>query len=256
MKYKRYVLIIAIALILFLVGKSYLTIQPEINVIVIDPGHGGSKEKLYTYYGDEFKGNISSLIKVQSGNKEYYTEREEQTPIEKRKLMHTGDPGATYSKDNVTYFEKDINLGIANMLSEILIEKYSVNSTRKDDRYIFLERRREISNKSRADLFISIHQNSVAAECENLNNAEVYYNNIDLKDISELILNKLTANLDLNTGKIIENKNFAVLNTSINSMLIEVNFMCNEKNAKMLSNEENQRKIAKTIADSLISYYN
>lgn len=68
-------------------------------------------------------------------------------------------PGCVYK----TYLEKDVTLGIATKLGE-LIKKNSpgveVVYTRTTDQYVDLVDRGKIANKANADLFISIHINS------------------------------------------------------------------------------------------------
>lgn len=70
------------------------------------------------------------------------------------------DPGAIGKKGR----EKDINLKVALKLGRLIQENYSdvdVRYTRSTDVFIPLDRRAEIANHAKADLFISIHTNSV-----------------------------------------------------------------------------------------------
>lgn len=60
--------------------------------------------------------------------------------------------------------EKDINLGVALQLKEDInrrLKDVKVIMTRTDDRFVTLQGRADIANKNKADLFISIHTNSV-----------------------------------------------------------------------------------------------
>jgi N-acetylmuramoyl-L-alanine amidase len=71
------------------------------------------------------------------------------------------DPGCIGLKLGVK--EKDVNLDIVLKLGKILKEKQpnvKVIFTRKDDKFIELVERASIANKSKADLFISIHANA------------------------------------------------------------------------------------------------
>ena len=76
-----------------------------------------------------------------------------------------------------TYKEKEINLGVALALGE-LIEKnmkdVKVVYTRKADAFVALDRRAEIANKAKANLFISIHTNSTAARKTSASGADTY----------------------------------------------------------------------------------
>ncbi|MBD5224272.1 MAG: N-acetylmuramoyl-L-alanine amidase [Bacteroidales bacterium] len=60
--------------------------------------------------------------------------------------------------------EKDINLGVATKLAELIKKKMKnvkVVMTRDNDKFISLQERANIANRNKGDLFISIHTNSV-----------------------------------------------------------------------------------------------
>lgn len=83
------------------------------------------------------------------------------------------DPGAMRGKLK----EKDINLGVALVLGEYIKENYKdvkVVYTRKTDVFVELDRRAEIANKAKANLFISIHTNSTAAKNTTASGADTY----------------------------------------------------------------------------------
>jgi N-acetylmuramoyl-L-alanine amidase len=69
------------------------------------------------------------------------------------------DPGC----NGLTYKEKDVSLAVALRLGKLIEEKcpdVKVIYTRKTDVFIELEERAQIANRSKADLFISIHCNA------------------------------------------------------------------------------------------------
>lgn len=76
--------------------------------------------------------------------------------------------------------EKTIVLNVARKLGDILAKEHpevKVVFTRDDDRFIELNRRAQIANRADADLFISIHVNSIDAKTrgrENVHGASVY----------------------------------------------------------------------------------
>jgi N-acetylmuramoyl-L-alanine amidase len=78
---------------------------------------------------------------------------------------HGGKDVGAVSKDRKTY-EKNINLKISILLRDMLKEAYpdmKVILTRNTDVYLTLNERAEIANKNNADLFVSIHTNSVSS---------------------------------------------------------------------------------------------
>jgi N-acetylmuramoyl-L-alanine amidase len=84
------------------------------------------------------------------------------------------DPGATGHQG---LKEKDVVLDIARRLRDKLIKsgKYRVLLTREDDRKVFLKERVNFAKENQADLFISIHINSLPASAKPLNYVETYY---------------------------------------------------------------------------------
>ena len=76
---------------------------------------------------------------------------------------HGGKDAGCISRDRKTY-EKNITLDIGKRLAQKISAAYpdvTVIMTRTDDRFVELERRAVIANNAQADLFISIHVNSV-----------------------------------------------------------------------------------------------
>lgn len=76
-----------------------------------------------------------------------------------------------------SYKEKNINLGVAMALGQLIENNnkdVKVVYTRKTDVFIDLDKRAEIANKAKANLFISIHTNSTAAKTTNASGADTY----------------------------------------------------------------------------------
>lgn len=75
------------------------------------------------------------------------------------------------------YKEKEINLGVALALGKLIesnMKDVKVVYTRKTDVFVDLYKRAEIANKSKANLFISIHTNSTAAKVTTASGADTY----------------------------------------------------------------------------------
>jgi N-acetylmuramoyl-L-alanine amidase len=84
------------------------------------------------------------------------------------------DPGATGRQG---LMEKDVVLDIARRLRDKLLKSgnYRVLLTRDKDRKVFLKERVAFAKTNKADLFISIHINSLPAEAASMNYVETYY---------------------------------------------------------------------------------
>ncbi|MBL8293138.1 MAG: N-acetylmuramoyl-L-alanine amidase [Bryobacterales bacterium] len=86
---------------------------------------------------------------------------------------HGGHDHGTTSKSGVV--EKEIVLDVAQRLGTLIREQLGaeVVFTRSDDTYVPLERRTQIANDKRADLFLSIHANS--SPYPSIGGVETYY---------------------------------------------------------------------------------
>jgi N-acetylmuramoyl-L-alanine amidase len=84
------------------------------------------------------------------------------------------DPGATGQRG---LKEKDVTLDIARRLRDKLAASgdYRVLLTREEDRKVFLKERVAFAKANHADLFISIHINSLPPGSESVNYLETYY---------------------------------------------------------------------------------
>ena len=83
------------------------------------------------------------------------------------------DPGAIGRKGR----EKNINLNVALKLGNLIQQNCAdtrVVYTRKKDVFVPLHRRAEIANEAKADLFISIHTNSLASRNSRVSGTETY----------------------------------------------------------------------------------
>jgi N-acetylmuramoyl-L-alanine amidase len=73
--------------------------------------------------------------------------------------------------------EKDVNLAVSSYLGQYIQSEHpdvTVIFTRNRDVFIGLKERADIANKSNANLFISVHTNSIAKKNSEINGAEVY----------------------------------------------------------------------------------
>jgi N-acetylmuramoyl-L-alanine amidase len=93
-------------------------------------------------------------------------------------VLDPGHGGRDWGASGVTGTrEKDITLGIARKLGRLIeknLKSVRVVYTRKDDRFIELDRRGQIANEEGGKLFISIHCNSLPRKPSSLRGFEVY----------------------------------------------------------------------------------
>ena len=163
--------------------------------------------------------------------------------------------------------EKDIVFNILNNYAKDYFENSDIKIyyTRIDDTRIDLYERAGFAKQVEADLFVSLHVNSSTSAAARGTN--VYYTaantaktkgGLDSKRLATLLVNNLSRNLGTNNRGIV-NGNFVVISkNSVPSVLIELAFLSNPSDYKLLVNKDFQKKAAKTIFDTidaaLVSY--
>ena len=173
------------------------------------------------------------------------------------------DPGSIY-KD---IYEKDINLDICFAIKDNL-EKLgaTVYMTRYGDYDLSymrtgarkrsdLNNRAKIINESNADMYISIHLNSVSSTT--WHGAQVFYDDVNSKNIE--IAQKFQEHFkkNLNTKREVKEIKTMLLNRKITipGVLIEIGFLSNANDRYLLGQKCYHNRIAKNISEVLIDYY-
>lgn len=174
------------------------------------------------------------------------------------------DPGSIY-KD---IYEKDINLEICLKLQKNL-EKLGaiVYMTRYDDYDLSdsnalyrkksdLNNRVRLINDSGADLYVSIHLNSINSST--WYGAQVFYD--DVNDQNKYIATIMQEQLrkDFNTDRNIDEISTMLLNRKVNvpGVLIEAGFLSNANERYLLQQDDYQTKISNSIINGIIQYFN
>ena len=171
------------------------------------------------------------------------------------------DPGKIAGKN---IFEKDINLSIAKKLQEYLEQSGAfVFMTRATDTALSnkkmsdMRNRREISNQTKADMMLSIHQNSFVRE--KANGAQVFYykDSSDGKNLAECIQKEIKKNADENNNHVAQtNSDYYILRKiKIPSVIIECGFLSNNNERQKLLDDKYQNKIAWAIYLGVLDYY-
>ena len=131
------------------------------------------------------------------------------------------DNGATSIIKGTQIHEKDLALSISKKIFKKLKKKgYQVYLTRSIDREVALEKRAELAEKVRADLFISIHLNS--SHTKKSNGFEIYY----LDNHSDNAIKKVEE---------LENKEWTGEQKIVNNILTDLVIERTKKSSKRLS---------------------
>ncbi|MDO7908315.1 N-acetylmuramoyl-L-alanine amidase CwlD [Paenibacillus sp. JX-17] len=181
---------------------------------------------------------------------------------------HGGPDGGAVSKEGI--IEKDINLAIALYLRDYLQQAGAiVYMTREEDRDLAqpgtkgyskrktedLKQRVRLIEEHKADLFVSIHMNSIPSS--RWSGAQTFYypDRPGNADLANLIQEEIRRNLE-NTdraAKTLDSK-YILQALQIPSTLVEVGFLSNVAEARNLGNPEYQRKVAAAVYKGILRY--
>ncbi|WP_243727793.1 N-acetylmuramoyl-L-alanine amidase family protein [Halanaerobium saccharolyticum] len=163
------------------------------------------------------------------------------------------DPGAIGANG---FEEKIPNLAIAREIARLLADKkHKVLLTRSSDKFLSLQQRVKFANNKNADLFVSIHANSF--NNSQTGGVETYYNqssNNQNRLLAEKIHDKLGRNLGIFDRGIKESNFYVIKYTNMPSALIEVAFLSNPLEEKLLKSQDFQHKAAALIVDGILDY--
>lgn len=173
------------------------------------------------------------------------------------------DPGTVYKN----IYEKDINLEICKKLEQVLEEEGAIvymtrdgdydlsnnytNSRKKSD----LNNRAKIINASGADIYISIHLNSISSST--WSGAQVFYDDVNSKNYNFAILMQEQLKKDLKTTREVKEISTMLMNRKITipGILVEAGFLSNPNDRYLLQKSDYQYKIVESIKKGIIKYF-
>ncbi len=199
---------------------------------------------------------------------------------------HGGDDEGKVGCFNIR--EKDINLSVGTKVAHLLRDNGCVVSlTRSADRFVSLEDRTNYANVAKADLFVSIHSNgapsATASGIETFCSQQSLFSagltkNIDPKMMTAIkkletaryekshtlaahIHAKTLAAAKTKHEKITDRKvktaiSQVLLGTDMPCALIEIGFLSNEYEARLLNSADYQLQIAQGICNGIVAYIN
>jgi N-acetylmuramoyl-L-alanine amidase len=165
------------------------------------------------------------------------------------------EPGAGNGSINEKDVVLSISLEVEKQLKEKKIDYYMI---RDSDTYVSLEDRVKIANEKNCKLFVSIHNNSFSDSSQGgILTTYNPYSPIG-KEIAQVMQSKL-ADIGMRNRDIMPRPNLYVLRkTEMPSVLLEIGFISNKKDLKLLTDSSFQKKCAKQIVlgiEEILSKY-
>jgi N-acetylmuramoyl-L-alanine amidase len=152
--------------------------------------------------------------------------------------------------------EKSVNLDIALRLNRMLLEAGARTiMTRTDDSYVFIPDRAEIANSDGADILVSIHAN--AAKKNYASGTETFYypGRLQASVLAESIQSSLLAGIGLENRRAKPGDYLVLRLTTMPSVLVEVAFVSNEREERLLADPSFRQTAAEAIFQGIVNFF-
>lgn len=164
------------------------------------------------------------------------------------------DPGAIGITGT---FEKDVVLDISLRLESLLKQAGAqVIMSRRQDVFVDLYERVDHANRSPAEIFISIHANSVAHDFPM--GTETYVSNNSSPQslsLAHIVQQEMLSFLNLHNRGVKKRDFYVVKATRMPSILVEVAFLSNEREERLLKDPSFRQRSAEAIFSGIKKYF-
>ncbi|MSR88260.1 MAG: AMIN domain-containing protein [Candidatus Margulisbacteria bacterium] len=161
------------------------------------------------------------------------------------------DPGALGI--NKTY-EKFLTLDVIQKLKTALEEEGAkIILTRDSDQTVLLVSRPEIANKSKSDIFVSVHMNSFFND--KINGTETYFYKPKDKKLAKLLHEELVKTLKRRDNGLKHGKLFVLNHTNMPATLVEPVYITYPEEFQLIQNESFKDQIAKALLAGILKYF-
>ena len=205
--------------------------------------------------------NLPAAYKVKSaGNGAGLVISVYQPSVYKKKIVvdagHGGsDPGTMAAEGSM---EKDINLAVALKLAEHLKAAGAhVILTRDSDRFISLDERAYIANRAAADVFVSIHVNSLPNHGAHLSKrgTQTYYYADSSLPLAKVMHRNMTEMLGVGDLGIYSRRFVVLRKTRMHAVLCELGYLSHPDDFTLLTSDEFRENAARGIFNGIEEYF-
>lgn len=186
------------------------------------------------------------------------TETPASIPVASKKVAIDAGHGGDVDLGSVRQglFEKNANLAIALYLkAELESRGYEVYMIRETDAAVENKERPGMALESGADIYVSVHLNSLDEDSDATRGAEAWYSDLrnDGSDVlAQCVVDELTKVIDTRNRGIKLSNNLIVLKyNELPACLVECGFISSETERAKLFDPEYQKKIAEGIANGI-----
>lgn len=156
------------------------------------------------------------------------------------------------------YLEKDVNLVVSKLLRDELIKRgATVVMTRETDEEVSLAERQAIINREEPAIALSIHYNALpdAGDAENTKGVGMFWYHPQAHSIAIFMQNYLVEKLGRPSYGVFWNNLALTRPSAAPSVLLELGFMSNPNEFEWVTNPQEQKKLAKTLANGITEWF-
>ena len=171
-------------------------------------------------------------------------------------VVDAGHGGHSSGARGLNYLEKDLCLKMARELQGALAEHgATVIMTRTGDEYVSLDARCNIANRSGAEIFISIHCNSMPRRNTASGTETYWHSSKQSLRLARALHGRVVSQVGGRDGGI-RNRSFQVIReTSMPSVLLEIAYINNTLDEQLLANGDFHVRLADSLARGVLDYF-
>ncbi len=169
-----------------------------------------------------------------------------------RVVIDPGHGGKDSGAVSVTNrFEKDLVLSLGHKVADLLQKEPGIEAvmTRTDDTFIELADRVAKAEESEADLFISIHANTINKE--SVGGTETFYWTPQSLDFANLMHKSIVEATGFTDRKVKQERFYVIRNTTMPSVLLEIGFLSNPAEEALMYQDAFQNRVAESIVAAI-----
>ncbi|WP_392535001.1 N-acetylmuramoyl-L-alanine amidase [Nostoc sp. C117] len=156
------------------------------------------------------------------------------------------------------YLEKDVNLVVSKLLRDELVKRgATVVMTREDDKEVSLAERQAIISQEEPAIAISIHHNSLPddGDAEKIKGFAAFWYQPQAHNLAIFLQNYVVKKLGRPSYGVFWDNLALTRPAAAPSVLLELGFMSNPNEFEQVMNPEEQKKMAKAIAEGITEWF-
>ncbi|EAC5198638.1 N-acetylmuramoyl-L-alanine amidase [Listeria monocytogenes] len=240
--------------------------KPSRDGAVIEKANSGQGFAIQGVQGDWYKirttsgeeGYVANWVVDVSDKGQTSSPRSKTTKLSEATIVidpgHGGnDPGAKGANGTI---EKEMTLKTAKQLKQKLESRGAkVILTRNSDKYVSLKGRTNIAAENNADVFISIHFDSLEDTSKGVSGQTTYYYDNSDKSLAESINTTLGKDLPTSNRGARVGDYYVVRENSQPAVLLELGYLSSAKDERNINSASYRSQIADSVTDGLANYF-